>query len=478
MNYAMIRYLLACVMGFEALFLFLPCLVSIIYQEETGWAFFVTLVLCSMLWFIGTRKKPKSKVFFAKEGFVAVALSWIALSVMGAIPFFLSREIPSFIDAFFEAVSGFSTTGASVLDDVSALSYTTIFWRSFTLWIGGMGVLVFMVAILPLSGSYNVLLMRAESPGPSVGKLVPKVRTTAKLLYEIYFCLTVIQIILLLLGGVPLFDALIISFGTAGTGGFGSKTGSLEEYSSYVQGVTIVFMILFGINFRVYYLILVKQWKQAFRCEEMWYYLAIIAFAILVITVDIRSMFSSWTSAFHHSAFQVSSIITTTAYSTVDFDRWPSFSKELLIVLMFIGSCAGSTGGGIKVSRFAIIMKTFLKEMYQMIHPKGVRVIRFEGKKVEHNVLRSINTFFAGYILVFVISIILIGLNDFDLITNFTSVVAALNNIGAGLELVGPKGNFGDFSVLSKLVLSFDMLAGRLELFPMLLLFVPSTWKK
>ena len=465
-------------MGFEALFLSLPCIVSLIYREKTGWSFFITLLLCAFLWFLGTRKKPQNKVFFAKEGYVAVALSWILLSVMGAIPFFLSREIPLFIDAFFEAVSGFSTTGASVVDDVGMLSYTSIFWRSFTLWIGGMGVLVFMVAILPLSGSYNVLLMKAESPGPSVGKLVPRIRTTAKLLYEIYFCLTLIQVILLLFGGVSFFDSLIISFGTAGTGGFGSKTGSLQEYSPYVQWVTIVFMILFGINFRVYYLILIKQWKQAFRCEEMRYYLAVIVFAIIVIAVDIQPMFSSWLSAFHHSAFQVSSIITTTAYSTVDFDQWPSFSKELLIALMFVGSCAGSTGGGIKVSRFAIIMKTFYKEMYQMIHPKGVRVIRFEGKKVEHHVLRSINTYFAGYILVFVISIVIIGLNDFDLITNFTAVVAALNNIGAGLELVGPKGNFGDFSVISKLVLSFDMLAGRLELFPMLLLFVPSTWKK
>ena len=478
MNYAMIRYILACVMGFEAIFLTLPCLVAIIYQEQAGWAFFFTLLLCGLFWFLGTRKKPKNTVFFAREGFVAVALSWILLSIMGAIPFLLSGEIPDFIDAFFEAVSGFTTTGASVLEDVSTLSYTSIFWRSFTLWIGGMGVLVFMVAILPLSGSYNILLMKAESPGPSVGKFVPRIKTTAKLLYGIYFCLTVIQVFLLLLGNMPLFDALIISFGTAGTGGFGATTNSLEGYSMYIQSVTIVFMILFGINFNVYYLLLVKKWKQAIRCEEMRYYFMIIVFTIIVITMNIHSMFSSWLSAFHHAAFQVTSIITTTAYSTVDFDQWPAFSKELLIVLMFIGSCAGSTGGGIKVSRFAIIVKTFFKEMYQIIHPKGVKIIRFEGKKVEHNVLRSINTYFAGYILVFVSSIVMIGLNDFDLITNFTAVIAALNNIGAGLELVGPTGNFGDFSVLSKFVLSFDMLAGRLELFPMLLLFVPSTWKK
>lgn len=474
----MVRYILACVMGFEAIFLSLPCLVSIIYREKTGWAFFVTLCLCATLWLIGTRKQPKSKVFFAREGFLSVALSWIALSVMGALPFVLSGEIPSFIDAFFEAVSGFTTTGASVLDDVEVLSYTSIFWRSFTLWIGGMGVLVFMVAILPLSGSYNILLMKAESPGPSVGKFVPKIKNTAKLLYGIYFCLTIIQIVLLLCVKTPIFDALIISFGTAGTGGFGARANSLQEYSIYVQWITTIFMVLFGINFNVYYLLLAKKWKQALLCEEMRYYFGIIIFVVIAVACNIYSMFSNWFEALHHSAFQVVSIITTTAYSTVDFDQWPSFSKCLLIVLMFIGSCAGSTGGGIKVSRFVIIMKTFFKEIYQMIHPKGVRVIRFEGKKVEHNVLRSINTYFAGYILVFVTSIVMIGLNNFDLITNFTSVVAALNNIGAGLELVGPKGNFGDFSVLSKIVLSFDMLAGRLELFPILLLFVPSTWKR
>lgn len=477
MNFSMIRYILACVMGFEALFLALPCVVAIIYKEKTGWAFFSTLLLCGIIWLIGTRKKPKNKVVFAREGFVAVALSWIALSIMGALPFVLSGEIPNFEDAFFEAVSGFTTTGASVLEDASVLSYTSIFWRSFTLWIGGMGVLVFMVAILPLSGSYNILLMKAESPGPSVGKFVPRIKTSAKLLYGIYFVMTVVQVILLLIGRMPLFDALITSFGTAGTGGFGANANSLSGYSMYIQWVTIIFMVLFGVNFNVYYLILAKQWKKAFKCEEMRYYFGIIGSVIILITLNVEHMFSDFWTALHHSTFQVASIITTTAYATVDFDQWPSFSKGLLIILMFVGSCAGSTGGGIKVSRFAIIIKSFLKEMYQMIHPKGVRVIKFEGKKVEHNVLRAINTYFTGYILLFAISIIIIGLNNFDLVTNFTAVVAALNNIGSGLSLVGPMGNFGDFSVLSKLVLSFDMLAGRLELFPILLLFIPKTWR-
>lgn len=478
MNYAIIRYILACVMGFEALFLSLPCLVAIIYREKSGWAFFITMLLCIAFWFIGTRRQPKSKVFFAREGFVTVALSWIALSVMGALPFVLSGEIPHFVDAFFEAVSGFTTTGASIVADVEALSHTCIFWRSFTHWIGGMGVLVFMLAILPLSGSYNILLMKAESPGPSVEKFVPKIKTTAKLLYGIYFCMTVIQVVLLLLGKMPLFDALTTSFGTAGTGGFGIKSDSLGGYSTYIQGVTTVFMILFGVNFNVYYLIFAKKWKQALHCEEMRYYIGVIAFVVISVTINVHHMFSSWFMAFHHSAFQVASIITTTGYSTVDFDQWPSFSKGLLVVLMFVGACAGSTGGGIKVSRFAIIIKTFFKEVYQILHPRGIRVIKFEDKKVEHNVLRSINTYFAGYILVFVASVLVVCLNNFDLVTNFTAVASALNNIGPGLSLVGPMGHFGNFNVLSKLVLSFDMLAGRLELFPILLLFVPSTWKK
>ena len=359
MNYAIIRYILACVMGFEALFLSLPCLVAIIYREKSGWAFFITMLLCIAFWFIGTRRQPKSKVFFAREGFVTVALSWIALSVMGALPFVLSGEIPHFVDAFFEAVSGFTTTGASIVADVEALSHTCIFWRSFTHWIGGMGVLVFMLAILPLSGSYNILLMKAESPGPSVEKFVPKIKTTAKLLYGIYFCMTVIQVVLLLLGKMPLFDALTTSFGTAGTGGFGIKSDSLGGYSTYIQGVTTVFMILFGVNFNVYYLIFAKKWKQALHCEEMRYYIGVIAFVVISVTINVHHMFSSWFMAFHHSAFQVASIITTTGYSTVDFDQWPSFSKGLLVVLMFVGACAGSTGGGIKVSRFAIIIKTF-----------------------------------------------------------------------------------------------------------------------
>lgn len=478
MNFEIIRYILSYVMGFEALFLSLPCIISFLYGEQEGGAFFLVMLCCAAMFFLGTRKKPKNKVFYTREGFATVALSWITLSIMGALPFYFSGEIPSFIDAFFETVSGFTTTGASILPNVEELSKTCLFWRSFTHWIGGMGVLVFILAIVPLSGSYNIYLMRAESPGPSVGKLVPRIKNTAKILYLIYLSMTVIQVVLLLLGGMPLFDALITGFGTAGTGGFGIKSDSLAGYSTYIQAVTTVFMILFGVNFNVYYLMVSKKWKEAFHCEELRYYLGIIGITILMVTWNIHGLFDNILKAFHTVAFQVASIITTTGFSTADFDRWPEFSKGLLVVIMFVGACAGSTGGGIKVSRFVIITKTFVKEIRQFLHPRSIKIIRFEGKKVEHNVLRSINTYFAAYMLIFVVSVLIICLNNFDLITNFTAVAATLNNIGPGLSLVGPMGHFGDFNTLSKLVLSFDMLAGRLELFPLLLIFVPASWKK
>lgn len=478
MNFEIIRYILSYVMGFEALFLTLPCLISLIYQEQEGGAFFIVAFFCAAFYLIGTRKKPKNKAFYTREGFMTVALSWILLSIMGALPFVISGEIPSFIDAFFETVSGFTTTGASILSDVEALSHTCLFWRSFTHWIGGMGVLVFILAIVPLSGSYNIYLMRAESPGPSVGKLVPRIKNTAKILYLIYLAMTVIQIILLLVGKMPLFDAVTTAFGTAGTGGFGIKADSLAGYSTYIQMVTTIFMILFGVNFNVYYLIVMKRWKEAFSCEEMRYYFGIITATVILITWNIRGLFENGFKAFHAAVFQVASIITTTGFSTEDFDQWPEFSKGILVVIMFVGACAGSTGGGIKVSRFVIIIKTFIKEIFQFLHPRSIKIIRFEGKKVEHNVLRSINTYFAAYMLIFVGSVLIICLNDFDLVTNFTAVAATLNNIGPGLEIVGPTGHFGDFNVLSKVVLSFDMLAGRLELFPLLLLFVPDSWKK
>lgn len=478
MNKKVIVYLLGWILNIEAAFMLLPCIVALIYKETSGFWFLAVLAACGAIGFLCTHKKPENMVFFAKEGFVSVSLSWIILSFFGALPFYLSGEIPRFEDAMFEVISGFTTTGASILTDVESLSKCMLMWRSFTHWIGGMGVLVFILSILPLAGGYNMYIMKAESPGPSVGKLVPRVRTTAKILYGIYLFMTVLEIILLLIGGMSLFDSLAISFGTAGTGGFGIKNNSMAFYNSYyLQGIVTVFMILFGVNFNVYYLFLTRHPKEALRNEEARAYIGIIGAAILLITVNIRGGFDSLFSAFHHAAFQVASIITTTGYSTVDFDLWPEFSKWILVLLMFIGACAGSTGGGLKVSRVVILIKAVKKELESLIHPRSVKVLKLEGKPVEHTVLRSINTFLGAYIVIFISSVLIVSLDNFDFTTNFTAVAATFNNIGPGLAEAGPAKNFSLFSPLSKYVMMFDMLAGRLEVFPMLLLFAPSTWK-
>ncbi len=478
MNKKVIIYLMGWILNIEAVFMLLPCVTALIYRETSGYWFLAVMAVCGGIGIIFTRKKPENMVFFAKEGFVTVALSWIVLSFFGAMPFYLSGEIPRFEDAMFEVISGFTTTGSSVLPDVESLSQCMIIWRSFTHWIGGMGVLVFILSLLPLAGGYNMYIMKAESPGPSVGKLVPRVRSTAKILYTIYLFMTVLQIILLLIGGMPLFDSLAISFGTAGTGGFGIKNSSMAFYDSYyLQGVVTVFMILFGINFNVYHLLLTRHPKEAFRCEEARAYLGIIAASVLFITFNIRGSFGSLFSAFHHAAFQVASIITTTGYSTVDFDLWPEFSKGILVALMFIGACAGSTGGGFKVSRVVILLKAVKKELGSLIHPRSVKVLKLDGKPIEHNVLRSINTFLGAYIVIFTFSVLIVSLDNFDFATNFTAVAATFNNIGPGLAGAGPLQNFSKFSALSKYVMMFDMLAGRLEVFPLLLIFAPSTWK-
>ena len=478
MNIGIVFYFLGWVLGIEGILMILPCVVALIYQEPSGFYFLGVALFCGISGWLLAHKKLKSTVLYAKEGFVAVSLSWIVLSFFGALPFFLSGEIPLLEDALFEVISGFTTTGASVLSDVEALSRCMLMWRSFTHWIGGMGVLVFILAVLPLAGGYNIHIMRAESPGPSVGKLVPRVRTTAKILYLIYLFITVVQIILLLFTGMPLFDSMAMSFGTAGTGGFGIVNSSCGDYTALQQWIFTIFMILFGVNFNVYYLFLIRKPKDALRCEEMRGYLGIILVSTLLITWNIRGMFPNILTALRHAAFQVGSIITTTGYSTTDFDLWPGFSKTILVSLMFIGACAGSTGGGIKVSRIAIAVKTVNKELSSLIHPRNVKVLKYEGKPIEHNVLRSINTYLVAYILIFVVSLLLISLDNFDLTTNFTAIAATLNNIGPGLEKVGPTCNFGIFSPFNKYILMFDMLAGRLELFPMLLLFSPRTWMR
>lgn len=478
MNYRIIVYIVGWVFNLQAIFMVLPVLTAMVYGEKDIFAFFAAIVVCLVIGLPLTRKKPTNKVFYIKDGCVAVAMSWIVLSITGAIPFVLSGAIPHPIDAIFETVSGFTTTGASILTEVESLPRSILFWRSFSHWIGGMGVLVFLLSLLPLAGGYHMNLMRAESPGPSISKLVPKVQSTAKILYSIYLGMTVLQIIFLLLGRVPLFDTLCITFGSAGTGGFGIKNDSLGSYSTYCQVVTTIFIILFGVNFSAYYLILTKKFKAAFHIEEIRYYFGIILAAIILIAINTRHMFSGFAQAFQQSAFQVGSIITTTGYSTTDFNQWPALSKTILVLLMFIGACAGSTGGGIKVSRIVLLLKAARKEFQLYLHPNAVKKIKMDQKTVPHETLRSTNIFLSVYLVIFCASVLLISLDNFDLITNFTSVAATLNNIGPGLEIVGPMGNFSSFSYLSKSVLIFDMLAGRLEIFPLLLLFFKNTWKK
>ena len=479
MNYSMIFYIIGWILVVEAALMVPSGVVAIIYGESCGWVFAVTILLCLVLGLPLIRRQPENKVFYFKEGAVIVALSWLIMSIMGAVPFVLSGAIPHPVDALFETVSGFTTTGSSILASVEELPYCILFWRSFTHWIGGMGVLVFILCLLPLTGSgYHMNLMKAESPGPSVSKLVPKVRATAKMLYGLYIFLTILQLVLLLLGSMPLFDALCVTFGSAGTGGFGIKNDSMGSYTTYQQAVTTIFMILFGVNFNVYFLLYMKKPKEAFRCEEARWYLAIIAVSTLIITFFIRDSFDSIAMAFHHAAFQVGTIITTTGFATTDFNLWPAVPKTILVILMLVGACAGSTGGGIKVSRIVILFKSVLLEMRRNLHPNVVQRVNFEGHPVEKNTLRSVLIFLAAYSFIFAFSTLLISVDNYDLTTNFTAVAATLNNIGAGLEMVGPTQNFGHFSTFSKLVLTFDMLAGRLEIFPLLLLFHRDTWRR
>ncbi len=456
----------------------LPCIVALIYGEPSGWSFVITMILCLAIGLPVSLKKPRNQIFYTAEGFVTVSLSWILLSVMGALPFLFSGYITNPVDALFETVSGFTTTGASILSDVEALPRCLLFWRSFTHWIGGMGVLVFILSLLPLTGGSHMNLMKAESPGPSVSRLVPKVQTTAKLLYQIYFTMTVVEVVILLFGGMPLFDSLTVAFGTAGTGGFAIKNSSMGGYSPFLQNVVTVFMILFGINFNIYFLILIRKFDQAFKSEELRCYLLIIAAATGIITLNTLYMYDSVLETFRHAAFQVASIITTTGFATTNFDIWPQASRTVLVLLMFVGACAGSTGGGIKVSRFVILIKTIRKEMVQFLHPQSLGKIKMDGKIVEHEVVRSVNVFLIAYVLLFALSVLLIAVDNQDLITNFTAVAATFNNVGPGLELVGPTSNFGLFSNFSKLVLTFDMLVGRLEIFPVLILFSRDTWKR
>ena len=479
MNFAMIFRILGWMLLFEALFMSPSVLVGAVYREgDVIWLLFSMLVcaVAGILFVVISR--PKVRRIYAREGVVICALVWFLYSIFGALPFRLSGCIPDMFDAVFETASGFTTSGASILSDVEALPHCMLFWRSFTHWVGGMGILVFVMAIVPLAaGGSAMFLMKAESPGPSVKKMVPKASQTASILYKMYLVITVIELALLLIGRMPWFDACCLTFGTAGTGGFGILNTSVGSYTTYQQVVITIFMILFGTNFSAYYLIMLKKPKDIFKISEVRTYYGIIFAAIALITVNILPMYANLGLAVKDAAFQVGSIITTTGYSTTDFDLWPSFSKWILVLLMFCGACAGSTGGGIKVSRIQVAIKTIAKELDNAIHPNNVRKIKYDGKTLEHSVLRGINVFLVSYFLVMGASILLISIDNFDLETNFTAVVATLNNIGPGLAGVGPVRNYSGYSAFSTCVLIFDMIAGRLEILPVLVLFSAHTWR-
>jgi len=457
----------------------IPLIVSIIFKEKCVISFIAAASLSLIFGlFLILITKTKNNVIYAKEGFAIVVLTWVTMSLFGALPFYISGEIPSYVDSFFETVSGFTTTGASILTDVESMSKGLLFWRSFTHWIGGMGVLVFVMAFLPNISDRSIHILRAEMPGPTVDKLVPRSRDTAKILYMMYIVLTVVEIVLLLCGGMPFYDSLVHTFGTAGTGGFGIKSSSIAGYNSYLQWVITIFMFLFGINFNLYYLLVLKRIKYVFKSSELWVYTGIVLVSIGIITADIYSMTSGFSEALRLSSFQVSSVITTTGFSTTDFNLWPTLSKSVLLVLMFIGACAGSTGGGLKVSRVIMLVKLIFKEIKQMIHPRSVSSMRFEGKDVEDKTQRSVSVYFAVYMICFFVIFLIISIESFDFETTFSAVTACFNNIGPGFGVVGPTGSFAPFSDFSTLVLSIAMLLGRLEIFPLLIVLTPSVWMK
>ena len=481
MNYRMIGRIIGQILGLEALFLLLPLAICLADGDEPAVLGFTLSVLISAGVYLLLRWlcRNAETVFRAKEGLVCVSLAWMAMSFLGCLPFFLSGAIPNLVDALFETVSGFTTTGASILPAVEGLPRGLLFWRSFTHWVGGMGVLVFLLAIIPISGAgggFTMHLLRAESPGPNVGKLVPRIRQTAKLLYLIYVVLTVLDLIFLLLGGMPLFDALCTAFATAGTGGFSVRNASMAAYSPYLQNVTTVFMLLFGVNFSCYYLLLMRQIRNVFRDEELRLYLGLVAAAILLITWDLRGLYATVGETVRQAAFQVSSIISTTGFATTDFDLWPSFSKAILMILMITGACAGSTAGGLKLARALLLFKTLRRNARQVLHPSRVQVVRNNGQAVPEKVLEHANAYFAAYIIIIIVSFLLISLDEFSLTTNFTAVLACFNNVGPGLDGVGPTCSYAAYSTFSKLVLTVDMLAGRLEIFPILALFSRGSW--
>ena len=483
MNKKIVFYTVGRILQIEGILLLLPTVVSLIYREKTALHLFLSALIAAaagaVLMFICRKGDRK---IFAREGFASVALSWIMMSAIGALPFYLSGAIPSYTSAFFETVSGFTTTGASILTDVTALSRGLLFWRSFTHWVGGMGVLVFIMAIFPSESGRSVHIMRAEMPGPIVGKLVPKIRETAKILYLIYIAMTVIMTVLLIFGKMSLFDSLIHAFGTAGTGGFGIRPDSVAGYSPYCQWVITVFMLLCGINFNLYYLIIIGRFRSAIKSSELWCYLIIVAASVIAVVINITTtvgnLYGTLSDTIRHSAFQVASVITTTGFSTVDFNLWPEFSKTLLLILMFIGGCAGSTAGGLKVSRLILMIKTVRRDLKRLIHPRSVNTVKFEGKTVENETVESLGSYFMIYVVIFFAILIILSFEPLDFTSTFSAVTACFNNVGPGFGTVGPMGSYASLSMVSKWLLSVAMLLGRLEIFPILLTLSPSTWAK
>lgn len=477
MNFKMIVYIVGHIIKIESLLLLVPVITAVIYGE---WQGAVYGILAIALYFIGlaiTLLKPKNNVFYIKEGCVATALCWICLSLAGSIPLVITGEIPSFTDAMFEIVSGFTTTGSSILTDVEALSHASLIWRSFTHWVGGMGILIFLLAVIPLTGGSNVNLMKAESPGPQVDKSMPHVKTTAILLYVIYTVMTVLEFVALLLTGLPVFDSVCMSFGTAGTGGFGILNTSVASYPVASQWVIAVFMLLFGVNFNVYVCLIFRRFKNALKNDEIKVYLSMVICSIVVITINIYESCHGLFDALTKSTFQVASVVTTTGFSSTDFDTWPTLSKVILLLLMLSGACAGSTAGGLKVSRICIAYKTMKMEINSILHPREVKAIKMDGHNLDTKTLRGTIIYIVIYAFILINSVLLISFNGYDIVTTFTSVLATFNNIGPGLSMVGPTANFSFFSDFSKWVLIFDMLAGRLEIFPIIMLFRPSIWR-
>jgi len=481
MNFKMVLNSIGRIILTEAGLLLLPAIVAMIYGEVTTMVSFliaIAIAVVTGLFMTLFTRKSRNRDVYTGEGFVIVAFAWILMSLIGCLPFIFSGEIPNFFDAFFETVSGFTTTGASILTDVEAMSKGSLFWRSFTHWVGGMGVLVFVMAILPGDSKGSMHIMRAEMPGPIIGKLVPKARETAKILYLIYIVLTLVEIVLLLFGGMPVFDSVVHSLGTAGTGGFGIKGNSIGGYNPYCQWVIAIFMILFGINFNLYYLLLIRRAKSVFKSTELWTYLGIIFTSIAIITINISSLYNSFSETLRMSAFQVSSIMTTTGFSTTDFNQWPVLSKSILLILMFIGACAGSTAGGLKISRIVLLFKSIGREIKRALHPRSVSKVRFEGKNVEESTLSNVTAYLAIYMVCFVTVFLLISFEPFSIETNFSATAACFNNIGPGLDIVGPMSNYASYSGFSKLILSISMLLGRLEIFPLIIAFSPTTWSR